>query len=151
MANSSKKGKRGERDFCHALHDLGYAARRSEQNNGSVPDGWPDVLTDLDPKIYFEVKRREAKLWHQQVRDWLEKARNESPDSKDTVLAWRPNHCPEWLCFVPAEIGVENDFKIFYGTEPLIEYYDPEGDLASLKGKDNPHEHRHKVKHSDWI
>lgn len=151
MANSVEKGKRGEREFCHDLHELGYAARRSEQHNGQVPDGAPDVLTDLDEIIHFEVKRRDSNLWRKEVREWLEKARSESPPDKDAVMAWKPNYCTFWICFLPAEIDVENDFKLLLGAEALVDYYDPERQYASLSGRENPHEHRHNVQHSDWI
>jgi Holliday junction resolvase len=151
MANSANKGKRGEREFCHTLHDFGYAARRSEQHNGSVPDGAPDVYTDLDNLIHFEVKRRDRKIYHKALRDWLQKAREETPGGKDTVVAWRPDHSNFWFHLIPVEVDTQHDFKILYGTEALVDAYDPSREYASLQEKDDPHEHRHNVQHTDWL
>jgi len=148
-ANAIRKGKRGEREFCHALHDLGYAARRSEQHNGSVPDGAPDVYTDLDEEVYLEVKRRDSNLWRKEVRDWLRKTREEAPSGKDPVMAWKPNYCPVWLCFLPLEANTEHDFKVLYGTEALVDYYDPERQYASLLPRSQ--EDRHDVIHTSWL
>jgi Holliday junction resolvase len=150
--NSAKKGKAGERELSRRLHELGYAARRAEQRRGDLPDAAPDVVTDLDEHLYFDAKRTKRTkpmLWHARVEDWIEKIAEEcnmSDFNQDWCIAWRPNHCPDWLFIVEDE---EAGWKLLRGAENLLEVYDPDRSNASLEGRSGE-DVRFDVQFSPW-
>lgn len=93
--NSRQKGAAGEREFAAYLRDYGYAARRGQQFSGH-PDA-PDVVTDLDDQVFFDVKRTEVTA----PLKWLAKAAEDSGDKKRLhVIAWRKNGA-EWVAMLP--------------------------------------------------
>jgi hypothetical protein len=56
--NSRQKGKRGELEAAHALHDLfSWTARRTQQFKGTTDSS--DVEVDETPEAFWEVKREE--------------------------------------------------------------------------------------------
>jgi hypothetical protein len=88
-------------------------------------------------------------LWHQRVEDWIEKIareKNLSGYDQDWCIAWRPNHCPDWLFIVEDE---KAGWTLIRGAERLLEVYDPERQHASLEDREGK-DVRFDVKHSPW-
>ena len=103
--NSKQKGARGEREWAKFLNDFGIEARRGVQYQGSYDS--PDVKTELDDKIHFEVKRMETfnayRAMNQAVKD--------ATGSKAIpVVAHRAN-TKEWLIVLRAEDFVKKIIK----------------------------------------
>lgn len=87
MTNSRQKGKRGELELVHKLHDLGFPnARRGQQFKGTKDS--PDVVDGI-PGVHIEVKRVQ-KL---NLRAAMDKAVSEAEDLIPMV-AHRPNGEP---------------------------------------------------------
>jgi len=117
--------------------------------NGDEIDPTDDQREAEQEQVY--VTSYDRKVYHKALRDWLQKAREETPGEKDAVVAWRPDHSNFWFHLTPVEVDTQHDFNILYGTEALVDVYDPIREYASLQEKDDPHEHRHNVQHTDWL
>lgn len=92
--NSRSKGKRGELEWAQTLKSYGIQARRGQQFAGS-PDS-PDVVTELDHLLYWEVKRdKSLKLWK-----WLEQAQREAPEGAYAILAHRRDREPWKISYI---------------------------------------------------
>ena len=99
--NSRTKGKRGELEFAQWLREHWHIdARRGQQHRGG-PES-PDVLTSLDGKVHFEVKRTEKLQLHAAMRQ----AEDEAPSMAVPVVAHRRND-GEWLLTLPAREAVD--------------------------------------------
>ena len=121
MPNSTRKGKRGERQFCRDMRELGFGAYRSAQHMGvSRLDGSADVITSIEP-IRFEIKNgyNDVSPWSAQFHKWIEKAKDETPEGKHWVIAWSPDRA----------ISLEGDWLIVY------EVPGPEGACPCLSGR----------------
>lgn len=117
MANSCRKGKRGERDFCKHLQEMGYEARRSQQYQGVAVEGAGDVITSVQG-VRFEVKRYKdaPRLWSKLMRDWMDQAIEETPEGKMPVIAIRGNREPwryvyEWCGELRMMVANTNNTK----------------------------------------
>lgn len=89
--NSRQKGKRGELEWAEYLRAGGIDARRGCQFSGS-PDS-PDVVTGLDDRFHFEVKRVEAL----NVNEAMAQAEADCGEGgRMPVVAHRRNRTP-WL------------------------------------------------------
>lgn len=124
--NGNLKGKRGERDFCNHLKDMGYEARRSQQFQGVPVEGAGDVITSVEG-VRFEVKRYKdaPRLWTKQMRDWMDQAIAETPEGKMPVIAIRGNH-EDWRYVMPRREGASESLVMIPATEHgtyLIEWY----------------------------
>ncbi len=97
MANANKKGKRGERMACKLLESFGWSARRSQQYSGVRDDRTSaDILTDIQ-HIRFEVKfGYKAELWHKQVKEWIETAKEETPKDKIWAILYKKTGASSW-------------------------------------------------------
>jgi len=120
MTNSTKKGKRGERELCRALREQGYGAIRSQQVAGiSSIDKTADILTSM-PHVRWEVKRTAAdmKLSHQStIDDWVDTAIAETPGSQFWCIGWRADHS-DWRFLVdPDKVRSLRPEKGFYQIE----------------------------------
>ena len=91
--NSRSKGKRGELEWAQTLKSYGIQARRGQQFSGS-PDS-PDVVTELDHLLYWEVKRAKAL----KLSKWLEQAQSETPEGAYAILAHRRDREPWKISF----------------------------------------------------
>lgn len=98
--NSKTKGKVGEREFSKFLRDHGIEARRGQQFRGS-PES-PDVITSLDNRFHFEVKRVERL----NVPKAYQQAANDSGEHQRPVVAHRRNREP-WLVTISGETFCE--------------------------------------------
>ena len=87
--SSREKGKRGEREFVHALRDLGIDARRTQQFSGKAGDA--DVDSSLEG-IHWEVKRRTSIA----ATRFLEQADADRKRSQSPVVAMREDRGP-WM------------------------------------------------------
>ena len=86
---SREKGKRGEREFVHALRALGIDARRTQQFSGKAGDA--DVDSSLEG-IHWEVKRRTSIA----ATRFLEQADADRKRSQSPVVAMREDRGP-WM------------------------------------------------------
>ena len=86
---SREKGKRGEREFVHALRDLGIDARRTQQFSGKAGDA--DVDSELEG-IHWEVKRRTSIA----ANRFLEQAEEDRKENQSPVVAMREDRGP-WM------------------------------------------------------
>jgi len=86
---SREKGKRGEREFVHALRALGIDARRTQQFSGKAGDA--DVDSSLEG-IHWEVKRRTSIA----ASRFLEQADADRKRSQSPVVAMREDRGP-WM------------------------------------------------------
>lgn len=126
MANSCKKGKRGERDFCNHLKEMGYEARRSQQYQGVRVEGAGDVITSVEG-VRFEVKRYKdaPRIWSKQMRDWMDQAIEETPEGKMPVIAIRGNR-EKWRYVMPRREWAGESLVVIPATEhgtSLLEWY----------------------------
>jgi Holliday junction resolvase len=96
MTNSREKGKKGELEWAKYLRDHGFEARRGRQYQGN--DDAPDVVTELDDLIHFEVKRVERFYPYRA----LEQAMRDGGDELIPVVAHRPNN-KDWSIFMTAK------------------------------------------------
>lgn len=94
--NSRKKGAIGEREFRDYLRAHGIEARRGQQFSGS-PDS-PDVVSDLDNIVHWEVKRVE----NLSLYPAMEQATRDSRTDQIPVVAHRRNR-REWLAILPMD------------------------------------------------
>lgn len=137
MTDSREKGKRGEREFCHELNERGYGAYRSAQHAGIARrDDSADVITSIED-VRFEVKRgkNNVHIWHKEVRDWINKAKKETPEDKMWCIAWRPDRAG-WYFIVPSLWFDEDQFAVLTDLDMVLDWLDPTG-----KGVvDNPNE-----------
>ena len=86
---SREKGKRGEREFVHALRALGIDARRTQQFSGKAGDA--DVDSELEG-IHWEVKRRTSIA----ANRFLEQAEEDRKENQSPVVAMREDRGP-WM------------------------------------------------------
>lgn len=86
---SREKGKRGEREFVHALRALGIDARRTQQFSGKAGDA--DVDSELEG-IHWEVKRRTSIA----ATRFLEQADADRKENQSPVVAMREDRGP-WM------------------------------------------------------
>jgi len=93
--NARNKGVRGELEFRDFLREAGIDAQRGQQHKGGP--GSPDVLTALDERVHFEVKRTE-KL---RLQEAMAQAYNDADPSQIPVVVTRRNR-GEWLAILPA-------------------------------------------------
>lgn len=122
MAKSGDKGKRGEREFCRELREWGFGAIRSAQVTGVKEHSESaDIITSLDDYLRFEVKRgyEDTSVTSAQFEKWSRKALDETPDDKETVLAWRKNRQP-WRIFIVTEIPFH--WKMFISVDRFVNY-----------------------------
>lgn len=93
---SRDKGKRGELDLVHTLHQLGYSgAYRAQQYCGSASSA--DVIGL--PKIHIECKRTESLSLYKA----FDQAMNDSAGTSDMpVVMHRRSHRP-WLVIMSLE------------------------------------------------
>lgn len=94
--NSRAKGAKGEREWRDKLREHGFTARRGQQYSGS-PDS-PDVVSSLDGKFHWEVKRVESL----QVYKSLEQAQADSGKDQVAVVAHKKNH-KDWIVILDAD------------------------------------------------
>ena len=87
--SSREKGKRGEREFVHALRALGIDARRTQQFSGKAGDA--DVDSSLEG-IHWEVKRRTSIA----ATRFLEQADADRKETQSPVVAMREDRGP-WM------------------------------------------------------
>jgi Holliday junction resolvase len=131
MPNSNQKGKRGEREFCHSMRELGYGAYRSQQHAGiSGRDDSADVITSVDG-VRFEVKNGHNKVspWKKKFRQWIKTAREETPKNQVWAIAWSPDYArsmqAKWLLIVPFKGKTEPaDWMMVEGLERGLEKLD---------------------------
>ena len=95
---SRTKGQRGEREFSKFLISYGYDAHRGRQYAGGP--GTPDVITELDDKFHFEVKRTERlSIWPA-----LRQAIEDSDDTQIPIVVHRTNKSTppkgEWVAIL---------------------------------------------------
>lgn len=106
--NQRNKGAAGEREFANYLKALGREARRSQQYQGVREVGnSADILTDICG-VRVEVKRgyNSEELWTSLVQEWIETARDETPDDESWVIAWRKDRKKWTMIFeVSTEAG----------------------------------------------
>lgn len=122
MADSSSKGKRGERELCRELREAGFGAIRSAQVTGSKEHSHSaDIITSLDPILRFEVKRgyEDVYITSKKFEEWRQKACEETPVHKLPVLAWRKNRQP-WV-FFSLERGDHTRAKMVVGVEGFVD------------------------------
>ena len=125
MPQSKDKGDRGERELCRKLREHGFGAIRSAQVTGvKNHSDSADIITTLDPKIRFEVKRgyEDTSIASKQFDEWRQKAVSETPADKIPVLAWRKNRQP-WIFFVLAR-GKFCKARFQVGLEAFIDSLD---------------------------
>ena len=137
MTDSRRKGARGERQFCKRLNERGYGAYRSAQHAGIARrDDSADVITSIEG-VRFEVKRgkNNVHIWHKQVQDWIEKAKDETPDDKMWCIAWRPDRA-DWHFILQCAFFQVSDFVLVPDFEAMLNWCDPERDFTV----DNPDE-----------
>ena len=104
MANSDRKGKAGERELCRKLRKHGFGAIRSAQVTGAKDHSHSaDIITSIE-LVRFEVKRgyEDVSITSKKFDQWIEKAREETPDEIRPILAWRKNRQP-WVFFDPSQ------------------------------------------------
>ncbi len=93
--NSRQKGARGEREWRDVLRAAGIQARRGQQFSGS-PDS-PDVVSDLDDLVHWEVKRVEAL----QLYPAMDQAATDAGGKTMPIVAHKKNN-KEWVCLLYA-------------------------------------------------
>ena len=94
--NGCVKGKVGEREWRDFLRERGINAIRGQQHSGGNES--PDVKSDLDHFVHWEVKRVEnLSIYPALDQCKLDSAKNQMP-----VVAHRRNH-KEWICTVRAD------------------------------------------------
>jgi len=148
MTNSTKKGKRGERELCRALREQGYGAIRSQQVAGiSSIDKTADILTSM-PHVRWEVKRTAAdtKLSHQStIEDWVDTAIAETPEGEAWVIGWRPDHgdwrflVPSWILTVdddPYPVELEAPWVLVPTVEAICNCLDPSAHFTVMEPDD---------------
>jgi hypothetical protein len=96
MVNSRQKGARGEREFRDWLIDRGHKARRGQQFAGGNDS--PDVVTDLDELIHWEVKRTESCSPYK----YLEQAIDDAKVTQIPVVVHKQSR-KDWIAFIRAE------------------------------------------------
>lgn len=112
-AKSRRKGAAGEREWRDFLREHGYSAIRGCQNAGG-PDT-PDVKTELDGRVHFEVKRVETfRLW-----DSVTQATDDAGGAIP-VVAHRPNR-REWIVVLHARDFLSLLRQTHPPAEPLTE------------------------------
>ena len=87
---SKQKGARGEREWRDYLRVYGYEAIRGRQYSGG--DDSPDVKTELDGLVHFEVKRVERLSIHAAMAQ----ATEDAPEEAMPVVAHKRNR-GDWL------------------------------------------------------
>lgn len=97
MTNGRQKGKRGELELSEFIRSYGYAARRGQQYSGN-PDA-PDVVTDLDPHVFFDAKRVETLQIHPALAQVV---RDEGGRGRVPVVMFKRNRS-EWIAIMPAK------------------------------------------------
>jgi Holliday junction resolvase len=132
MPNSTKKGKRGERELARKLRDEGYGAVRSEQVDGHLA---PDLLTSMHEIVHIEVKRTgDTTLTHESTIDqWIATAEVQCPDEKHWAVGWRPDH-GSWHFFIDPSYWtlqttqgyvMDTPFALVRGVEGFVSALDP--------------------------
>ena len=94
--NSRAKGARGEREFRDWLIDRGHAARRGQQYSGGNES--PDVVSDLDSVVHWEVKRTETCSPYK----YLEQALNDAAVTQIPVVMHKQSR-KDWIAIIRAE------------------------------------------------
>lgn len=95
MTNSQRKGKKGELEWARFLREHGIRAHRGRQYEGSAHS--PDVKSELDGFIHWEVKRVERFMPYSALEQALMECGEAVP-----VVAHRPNK-KRWTVFMDAE------------------------------------------------
>jgi Holliday junction resolvase len=109
-AKGNQKGKRGERELCSVLEDLGLGEwRRSQQYTGAEVEGAGDVVPvegDESAETFARLVRLECKRRADHVKTrsakmqrWIETAREETPEGKLAVVAFRADRAGWELLF----------------------------------------------------
>jgi Holliday junction resolvase len=146
MPNSTKKGKRGERELARKLRSEGYGAVRSEQVDGHHA---PDLLTSMHEVVHIEVKRTgDTTITHESVIDeWVAVAITQSPDRKCWAVAWRPDHGSwhflvdpsYWTLQMRGGYVIDTSFVMVRGVEGFVSALDPRCDYTVMDPKEwNP-------------
>ena len=113
MTNGRQKGARGERELSEWLRGYGYAARRGQQYAGH-PDA-PDVVTDLDPYIFFDSKRVETLQIHKALEQVV---RDEGKRGRVPVVMFKRNRS-EWIAIMPAKDFMRLVTALYPPKDPL--------------------------------
>jgi Holliday junction resolvase len=93
--NSIEKGKAGERELSHFLHEHGFPARRGQQHSGGADS--PDVICEGLDDIHFECKRVERGA----LEAWMAQAKRDC-GTRIPVVAHRRNR-GQWVASLPLE------------------------------------------------
>lgn len=120
------------------MHEHGYGAYRSAQHAGIARrDDSADVITSLTP-VRFEVKRgkNSVHIWHKQVRDWIEKAKGETPQDKKWCIAWRPDRAGWYFILDETWDFPQESEIIISGFEDMLYRFDSQNEYTV----DNPEE-----------
>ncbi len=94
--NSRAKGCRGEREFRDFLLERGHDARRGQQFSGGSDS--PDVVSDVDDIVHWEVKRVESL----RLYDSLNQAITDAALTQIPVVVHKANH-KEWVAICRAD------------------------------------------------
>lgn len=116
--NSRAKGARGEREFRDWLIERGHTARRGQQYSGGNES--PDVVSDLDAIVHWEVKRTETC----QPYAYLAQAMEDAEVTQIPVVVHKQSH-KEWIAIVRADDLLKLIEKASASHTPTtaIEYY----------------------------
>ena len=96
MVNSRQKGARGERLFRDWLIERGHTARRGQQFSGGSES--PDVVSDLDDLVHWEVKLTETCSPYK----YLDQAINDAAVTQIPAVVHKQSR-KEWIAFIRAE------------------------------------------------
>lgn len=94
--NSRAKGAAGEREFRDFLVERDHTARRGQQFSGGHDS--PDVVSDLDDVVHWEVKRVESL----RLYDALEQAKRDAKVTQIPIVVHRQSH-KEWVAILRAD------------------------------------------------
>lgn len=109
--NSKRKGAQGERDWASFLRESGIQAARGVQYQGGKDS--PDVTSDWDHFLHFEVKRTEKFNAYKA----LEQAENDAEGSNAfPVVAHRANK-KGWMVVLKAEDFIDIVKRMLYTTK----------------------------------
>jgi Holliday junction resolvase len=112
VTNGRQKGARGERELRDFIKSYGYAARRGQQYAGH-PDA-PDVVTDLDPHVFFDAKRVETLRIHPALEQVV---RDEGGRGRVPVVMFKRNRS-DWIAIMPADEFMKLIKTLFPPKEP---------------------------------
>ena len=109
--NSKRKGAQGEREWAAFLRAAGINAIRGVQYQGSIDS--PDVISDWDHFLHFEVKRTERF----NAYNALEQAESDVAGSNITPVVAHRSNKKEWLIVLKAENFIDIIQKMLYNTK----------------------------------